>query len=330
MCTVIRVGIIGSGGMGNAHARQYRKMSDVDLTFFDRSIEATETFSSRWDCAPAVSVDDLIASCDVVDVCLPTDLHLHFGLKAIAAGKAVFMEKPMCRTLADCAELINASNAASVPLMPGQVVRYFPEFKLANRLVKKGAIGEPAAARTRRGGGPPKGADLWFMDHERSGGVLLDLAIHDFDWLRWTLGEVTQVYSKSLGVFRGSGPDYALTTLTFTSGAIAHVESTWMDPSGFRTTFEVAGSAGIIEHDSRQTASLRTHIGNSDGVKTQNESVMSPTDDPYYLELRAFLDAVSQGTEPPVTGYDGAMAVSIGLAAIESAKSGKAVAPVAP
>ncbi|PMZ00384.1 gfo/Idh/MocA family oxidoreductase, partial [Pseudomonas sp. FW306-02-F02-AB] len=88
--------------------------------------------------------------------------------------------------------------------------------------------------------------------------------IHDFDWLRWTLGEVKSLYSRSVQARHGEGPDYCLTTLTFESGAIAHVESTWMDPSGFRTTFEVAGSAGLIQHDSRETSSLRTHtIGGS-------------------------------------------------------------------
>src|SRR5688572_21354255 len=111
----------------------------------------------------------------------------------------------------------------------------------------------------RRGGGQPKGEGMWFRDYERSGGVLLDLAVHDFDWLRWTLGEISQVYSRSLGITRGSGPDYALTTLSFASGAVAHVESTWMDPSGFRVAVEVAGSEGIIEYDSRLTPSLRTH-----------------------------------------------------------------------
>jgi UDP-N-acetylglucosamine 3-dehydrogenase len=328
---VIRVGILGAGGMGGAHARQYRKMSDVELTFFDQSIERTEAFSKQWDCVPSVSADDLISACDIVDVCLPTDLHLDYGLKAISAGRAVFMEKPMGRTVEECAQLINAASAAGVPLMPGQVVRYFPEFKEGNRLVKKGTVGEPAAARTRRGGLAPSGMGGWFMDHSRSGGVLLDLAIHDFDWLRWTLGEVKHLYSRSLGVARGSGPDYALTTLTFESGAVAHVESTWMDPSGFRTIFEIAGSSGIIEHDSRNTASLRTHVfvgeGSSRMTKSFNESSMAPLDDPYYLELSGFVEAVQDGTPPPVTGYDGAMAVSIALAAWESAKTGQVVAP---
>src|SRR5688500_19752901 len=88
---VLKVGIIGAGGMGGAHARQYRKMPGVELTFFDKSIERTEAFSKQWDSSPSVSTDDLISTCDVVDICLPTDLHLDLGLRAIAAGRALFV-----------------------------------------------------------------------------------------------------------------------------------------------------------------------------------------------------------------------------------------------
>ncbi|HEY0867681.1 MAG TPA: Gfo/Idh/MocA family oxidoreductase, partial [Fimbriimonas sp.] len=137
------------------------------------------------------------------------------------------------------------------------------------------------------------------------------------------LGEVKHLYSRSVGAASGTGPDYALTVLTFDSGAIGHVEATWMDPSGFRTTYEVCGSDGMIQFDSRETPSLRTH---TEG-KTALESNQSPLDDPYYQELNAFLGAVKDGTTPPVTGYDGMMAVSIALAALESAKTGRIVAP---
>lgn len=330
---MLRVGILGAGGMGNVHARQYRKMADVDLVFFEPDGARRERFQGTWDCAPADSADAVLKGCDVVDVCLPTDLHLEFGLKAIAEGKALFMEKPIAGSLEDAAQLIEAADRAGVPLMPGQVVRFFPEFREGQRLVADGVVGTPAAARTRRGGlAPTGGAGNWFMDHARSGGVLLDLAVHDFDWLRWTLGEVRSLYARSLGAQTGTGPDYALTTLAFDSGAIAHVEATWMDPSGFRTTFEVCGSNGMIEYDSRHTPTLRTHLAppkeGDPPRRGGNEAPLAPTDDPYYRQLKSFLDAVREGAKPPVSGYDGFMAVSLGLAALESARTGSVLAPV--
>lgn len=334
----MRVGILGAGGMGNVHASKYKLMPDVEVSFFESDPEKAGQFSQRWGANAMASEDDLIAASDVVDVCLPTDLHLEFGLRAICSRKAVFMEKPLTRTLEEGRELVGAARDAGVPLMPGQVVRFFPEFAKAHGIVKRGDLGDPAVARVRRGGVAPKGSREWFMDHARSGGVLLDLAVHDFDWLRWTLGEVESVYSRSVGAQKGTGPDYALTLLKFESGAIGHVESTWMDPAGFRVTFEVCGSQGMIEHDSRNSPSLRTAVaaaatGSSTDprsaapIRTGPEAPLSPQDDPYFVQLSTFLDAVKGGHEVPVAPEEGWAALAIAFAALESARSGEVIQP---
>ena len=304
--------------MGKRHAGAYGQMPDVELYYLLRNDEG---FASSFNATAVTSLDELFAVVDVVDVCVPTDAHVEVGLSAIASGTPVFMEKPIARTLDSAIELMEAARRQNVPMMIGQVVRFFPEYVAAHNLVKDGGIGTPAAARLRRGGGAPSG---WFMDHARSGGVLVDLAIHDFDWLRWTLGEVKHVFSRSIKSHTGSGPDYALTTLTFDSGAIAHVESTWMDPSGFRTTLEVAGSGGLIQHDSRNTAILRSNTERG----SSSEQSLNSTDDPYYLELHAFLESVRNGTEVPVSAHEGIMALSVSLAALQSAQTGETVSPV--
>lgn len=99
-----------------------------------------------------------------------------------------------------------------------------------------------------------------------------------------------------------------------------------MDPSGFRTTFEVCGSEGMLEHDSRTTKSLQVHTDTG----TIGESPMHPLDDPYYLQLRGGIDAFLAGERPPVTSHDGFMAVAIAQAAIDSARSGAFVTPEKP
>lgn len=320
---MIRVGIVGVGGMGTTHADKYRQMDDVELSFYDSNESRKESFQARFGVSAHQTMDDLLSNVDVVDLCLPTDIHCEFALMAISAGNSVYIEKPLARTLEQGAKIVEAAQGTKATVGIGQVVRYFHEFSTGNRLVKAGRIGTPAAARMRRGGGAPKGTDLWFMDHERSGGVLLDLGIHDFDWLRWTLGEVNHVYSKALSGTRKSGPDYALTTLTFESGCVAHVESTWMDPSGFRVTFEVCGDGGMIEYDSQENAFLKSTTSES----SVREMCYAPKDDPYYLELRAFVDAVKLGSHAPVTAEDAFRSLAIALAAVESSKTGKAVQP---
>lgn len=307
--------------MGNVHARHYRAMSGVELSVYDVREDAARKFADVFSAQVADSCEALFRTCDAVDLCVPTDLHKPCALGAIANGLAVMVEKPIAGSLEDAAEVVKAAEAAAVPLAVGHVVRFFPEFRKGHDLVMAGKVGTPAAARMRRGGGAPKAE--WFLDHRRSGGVLVDLAVHDFDWLRWTLGEVQLLYSRSLGATKGFGVDYALTTLTFDSGAVAHVESTWMDPSGFRVTFEVCGSEGIIEYDSRWSPCLRTHTAGG----SINEAPLMPEDDPYANQLRAFVAACRGEAPPAVTGYDGWMALSIGLTALESAKTGRPLTP---
>lgn len=325
----MRIAIVGAGGMGNVHARHHRNIPQTQTAVFDPDTGRRDAVADRWNIGKQDSFENVLAWADIVDLCVPTPLHLDLGLKAIAAGKAVLIEKPLAGTVADASKLLAAAAKVGVPLMPAHVVRFFPEFRRGHEMVKAGAVGRPAAARTRRGGGMPKGAGLWFSDHSQSGGTILDLAIHDFDWLRWTLGEVKSVYARSIGIQRGSGPDYSLTTLAFDSGAVAHVEGTWMDPSGFRTAFEVCGDGGMIEFDSRQTPTLRTHRSNEDGSlqSTAAEGPLESKDDPYFGELSGFVEAVRKGTPPPVSGHDGLMAVSIAEAALESARTGKVVSP---
>ena len=322
---MLKIGILGAGGIANVHARHLHRLPDVELLFVERDIARAKEFAAKHEAKPLDSADDLISKSDLLWICLPSDLHYEYGLRCIAAGKATFVEKPITKSLEDGAKVVEAATKANIPLGVAHVVRWFPEFREGHNIVASGKIGTPAAARTRRGGpAPRKGADDWFMDHTRSGGVLLDLAVHDFDWLRWTLGEVKHLYSRSVGTKTMKGPDYALTTLTFDSGAVAHVEATWMDAGGFRTTFEVCGSGGMIEFDSRTVPTLRTSV---EGKPTISEAPLALDDDPYYKQILGFVNAVRQGKEPPVTGHDGLMALSIALAAIESAKTDKVLCP---
>lgn len=317
-----RIAIFGAGGMGGTHARHYARIDGVELAIIDTVPDRAQALAERHGSKAMESASAAIEWADLVDICTPTDCHAELAHQAIAAGRAVLVEKPIAGELAEAAEIVRHADTAGVPLMVGQVVRYFPEFRRGHELVVEGKVGKPAAARMRRGGGPPKAP--WFLDHKRSGGVLIDLAVHDFDWLRWTLGEVDHLYARSVGAATGQGTDYALTTLTFESGCVAHVESTWMDPSGFRVSFEVAGSDGMIEYDSRQTSVVKTHIPGS----SRGEAPLDGGDDPYYRQL---LDVVAtvRGEKPAVvSGADGFAALAIAIAARESAQTGKVVQPV--
>ncbi len=319
----MRIGILGCGGMGRVHAKHYSKMDDVELFGFDVDEERLAEFCKSGNVTPVKSQEELFNQSQAIDACLPTHLHFPVAADCIKAGKPLLLEKPMCRSLRECAELVELSETHGVPIMVAHVVRYFAEFRKARDLVTHGTIGTPAAIRTRRGGKFPHGGTTWFAEFSKSGGILLDLLIHDFDWIRWTFGDVERIFAQSLTFSGHAGLDYALVTLTLESGAIAHCEGSWADPGGFRTGIEVCGSGGMIEWDSRNTQSLRTNLFGS----SSTESPLSASDDPYFLQLRDFIDAVKHGKPMPVTAQDGAMAVAIAEAAIESCRSGRAVCP---
>jgi len=324
----MKVGVIGTGGMGNVHARHYKNIPGVELFAWDRDADKLGAFSKHHEATKATSYDDLLGQVDLIDICLPTPLHLEAVLQSINAGVATLVEKPMARRLAECQTMIEAAKAKNVLLGVGHVVRFFPEHRRIHDLVLAGEIGNPASCRMRRGGKAPMGSEGWFRDPEQSGGVMLDLAIHDYDWMRWTFGEVKQVFAKSVRLgktvtgakFDG---DYALTTLTFESGVVGHSEATWMDPAGFRSTLEVSGSGGMVEYDSRLTPAARVSTDSgSIGV-----SQMSDFDDPYYLHLAAVVSAVRTGSPMPITGEEGMAAVAIAEAAIVSAIENRPVDP---
>lgn len=324
---MLRVGIVGVGTMGRTHASAYTKLPNVQLVgFTDAIVDAARKVASQFGVQAFDSYEALLEQVDMVDICTPTPTHLELVLKAASAGKHILCEKPLGRTLQQCEQMIEAANRAGVTLMPAQVLRFFPEFKQARDLVLAGAVGKPAAIRTRRGGPYPRAANNWYADFEQSGGPILDMVIHDFDWLRWTFGEVERVFAKALTFKKVEYVDYALITLRLRSGAIAHVEANWADPSGFKVDFEIAGDAGMIAFDSRFAMPLtvaKQDTGAGGGGVAVPESPMA--EDPYMLEIKHFVDSVQAGQQPSITAEDGMKAVEIALAAIESVRTGKVI-----
>ena len=330
--TPLTVAIVGAGKLGQTHARHWGAMPGVAVsavidTHADAARALAQTACAGGALCAFTDLPSLLASAmpDVVDICSPTPSHKHLIEQAAQAGRAVFVEKPLARTLADCDAIVNTVAQAGIALMPGHVVRWFPAFARAKALVEAGAVGKPVAVRTARLAGFPRrgGGGAWYADPEQSGGVVLDALLHDFDWLRWCFGPVTRVLAKGLTFLpeHAGARDYALVTLRFGSGAMAHVTGSWAHAGPMRTTFEVCGDAGMLAFDSDTCLTLT----GSAGPQSVRDSPLLPEDDPYYCELAAFAQAVRAGGAMPVTAQDGREAVRVALAALESMKTGQAV-----
>ncbi|WP_045523007.1 Gfo/Idh/MocA family protein [Neobacillus niacini] len=318
--------LIGAGTMGREHATSYYSMEDVHLVgIVDLRKEQAEQIIGHNDTKIFQTLDEAVNNLehiDVIDVCVPTFLHKEYVQKAADYGIDVICEKPLAYTLEDAREMIDYCEKKDVRLFVGHVVRFFPQYAKVRDLVSNGTIGDIGVVRTKRGGNFPAGWGDWYADQTKSGGVILDLIIHDFDFLRWSFGEVERVFAKGLAERKIEHLDYALVTLVFKSGVIAHVEGTWAHQT-FSSQFEFAGKSGILEYDSLKEEPVLLSIRKSNEEKNGVAVPQSPLKkSPYYIELEHFLKCLKTNGTPIVTAEDAYKAMEISVAALQSLKTG--------
>ncbi len=325
-----RIAVMGGGTMGRVHLDAYARIPEAQVVAIcDARPEIAEELAAKHEALAFTDVKKLFAGpeFDVVDICTPTNTHLDYIKAAAAAGKNICCEKPLARTTGQAMEALRICEDAGVTLFPAQVLRWFPEFRKLHDLIESGAIGDAVEVRTTRGSAYPRGTDDWFADMKRSGGVVLDMIIHDFDWLRWCFGRVRRVYARGLYESNIKHTDYALVTLRFESGVIAHVEGNWAKAGGFDVNVEVAGTKGLLSYSNNSAVPISIELKSKEEGKIGVTVPESPTlESPYYLELAHFISCLEEGRKPEVSAEDGMEAVRIGEAALRSISTNQPVA----
>ena len=326
----MKVGIVGVGFMGTTHAAAWAHTPAAIAGFVAETPDEAQPMASQYRARVYRDLSSMLADTDVVDICAPTHLHHPMVIEAAAARKHIICEKPLARTVAQGQEMIAACRAAGVRLLVAHVVRFFPEYALAKASVESGQIGRPAIVRLARGSyRPKKPVGNWFLDFDKSGGLMLDLMIHDFDYARWVAGEVESLYARNVGgVWPDAAIEYGLAILKHTNGALSHVAGAWAyPPPTFRTRLEIAGDAGLIEFDSTTTAPIDLLLRKDSADNAPDVALPgSPlSESPYTTQIKEFYAALAGDRPVRVSAEDGLAAVQIGLAAIESARTGKPV-----
>lgn len=314
----LRIGLIGAGGIAREHLPAWRSLG-VDVIVFSQAGAAGLVAELGGTAAGTLS--ELLGRVDVVDIATPTPSHGQLALAALDAGLPVVCEKPLARTAAEAERVIEAFEAAGLPLYPGHVVRYFSEYAAAQAAVADGAIGEIAVQRFTRTGSAPAAA--WFHDDRQSGGIVLDQCLHDLDFARWTAGEVATAYAQESAA---GGVCSVQVLLTHRGGALSSVCGTWARPgTGFRTTFDIAGTGGVLTHDSTEHRLLQTDFGDHP-VAAAGRGLLPAMayESPFRAELAEFLTALRGGPPPRVSARDGLAAIRIAEAAQRSLVSGQA------
>lgn len=331
---MLRVGIIGAGGIGTAHANCYKSIPNAKVVAVADIIpERSEKIASIFEASSYDNGDSLVArnDIDVVDICVPTYLHGEFVIKAAQAQKHVLCEKPMALNYEEGLKMIDAVDKNGVKFMVAHVLRFFPEYIKAREVINNGSIGLAKMVRTYRGGPNPAIIREWYGYHEKSGGSIQDSLIHDVDFLIWSFGPVKAVYARG-NVFKRKAPfdpEYDLVTMEFHNGVIAHLISDWSgnQRTQFGAKIEIAGTKGLVEFNSFNSIPLKLNF--FDEIKGKAESVsipespLSPDIEPYTSEIRAFLESIENDTEIPVSPKDALYALKVVLTIIESIKFNK-------
>ncbi len=322
----MRVGIVGTGSMGSVHAQAWLQ-AGVELSgVISGHLEHAQTFAQKHEIQAFSRLEEMLEVVDVLDICAPTHLHRDMTEAAAKAGKHVICEKPIALTLKDSKAMIEVCSSQNVRLFIAQVVRFFPQYRAAQEILASGQLGNLGVLRLKRAGYQP--SLNWFLDETKSGGMVMDLMIHDFDYALWIGGKVSRVYATSA---RASNPtssgDYALVTLGFESGAMAQIEGGWCYPKGtFRTSLDIAGSQGLIEWHSDNSSTIKSFLEpQNSGVGAVGIPSSVLTEDPYTTQIKHFKHAITTNTPFDVTPEDALAALEIALAARESLKSGRAV-----
>ena len=326
----MKVGIVGVGFMGSTHAAAWAETPAQMAGFVAETTEEARPLAEQYGLSVYPSLAAMLPDVDVVDICTPTHLHAEMIQQAAAAGKHIVCEKPLTRTVEQGRQSLQACREAGVQLLVAHVVRFFPEYALAREAVDSGQIGKPGVIRLSRGSyRPKKPVGNWFLSDEMSGGILMDLMIHDFDYARWIAGEVESVYAKKVsGEHPEAGVDYGLAILKHTSGALSHIAGAWAyPPPTFRTHIEIAGDGGLIEFDSDDSAPIHDLIQRAAKGDAQDVGLpSSPTSEsPYITQIKEFYRTLAHEETARVSAGDGLAAVQIAEAAIQSAATGKAV-----
>lgn len=304
--SLVRIGIVGFGGIAQAHLLGWQA-SNLPV-----EIHIHDTAPDRRARAAAVGtvhddLEDLLAAVDLVDICTPSDSHSQLVKRAVQAGRNVICEKPLALRTEDAIEVVRLARDAGVGLYVGHVVRFFGAYVAAHDAVERGKIGRPAILHFRRAGGQPRSRD-WMADEARSGGVVADLMIHDLDQARWMAGEVVRVFAQSAKPGRGGIDTHAYAILTHESGAISHVTASWGLAGGFETSFEIAGSEGIVEYDSRQHPAL---VADRPELLSDVRSSPPGADSPFAAELRELALSAATGGPSRVSATDAVAAVAL-------------------
>jgi len=318
----VRIGLIGAGRIGRVHAEHLaNRIPEANLVAIsDIFVEAAEKLASDFQIPAAYKDHRRIMedkTIEAVVICSSTDTHAMMIAEAATAGKHIFCEKPIDHDLSKIDHVLAAVEKAGVKLQVGFNRRFDPNFQRVREIVAAGEIGEPHILRiTSRDPGPPP------IEYIKvSGGIFLDMTIHDFDMARFLMGEeVEEIYATGgvrvdPHIGEAGDIDTAIITLRFENGAIGSIDNSRKAVYGYDQRVEVFGSEGVVMVSNNTPHSAV--VSNANGVfgPLPQFFFIERYTEAYIVEMKEFVKCIQQDTSPPVNGIDGRIPVVMGYAA---------------
>jgi predicted dehydrogenase len=322
----INVAVVGLGFMGATHIKAWRKVPgtriaaicdairlplDGDLSSISGNLGGSEPLKLDMTQVKATkNLDDLLRDpgIDLIDLCVPTTAHPKLSIAALRAGKHVICEKPLALTSALARDIVQAAESARGFFMPAMCIRFWPEWAWVKKAADEQTFGRPLAARIRRVAEPP-GWSKEFMDGAKSGGALLDLHVHDTDFVQFCFGRPRAVYSTGF-TLRSGAIDHVSTIYQVAGGASVTAEGGWVmsEGHGFNMEFTFIFERATVDYDLRRGPdALRVFEAGQKPRTVQPEG-----GDGYLGELSHMVESIRSGRPPSiVTARDGASAVEI-------------------
>ncbi|MBZ0278163.1 MAG: Gfo/Idh/MocA family oxidoreductase [Anaerolineae bacterium] len=324
---MLNAAVIGVGSMGRNHVRVYRELEGVELVgVSDNNKETAAKVGSTFAAPHYTDYLKMVEECkpDLVTLAVPTVLHYQIGAELIERGVHVLVEKPIASTTEEAEKLVNLAREKGVVLAVGHIERFNPAVMELRRRLREGMAGRIYQLHASRLSPYPA--------RIRDAGVVIDLASHDIDLMRYLMDEpVTRVFGETLQSINSDREDMFNGLMRFQSGTVGVLNVNWITPTKIRR-LTVTGARGMFtcdllsqelffyENDTApsqwDTLSVLRGVseGNVLGIRIQRH-------EPLAAELADFVKAVREGTQPTVTGEDGLATLRIALDFVRSGQS---------
>lgn len=320
----MKIGIIGCGAAGRSHIKAYKKIPGVTIAAAADIDEARAwEVGGEFD-IPVYTVEKLISEVDVVDISTPTPVHMEIAALAAKKGKDIICETPLARTLHEAENLISICRENGVRLAPVHFSHLTGPLSKVKDMIDSGSIEKIAMCRiTRKNKGIPQSAGGWREDFSLSGGVILDTLIQDIVFLIKTIGRVKRVYAYTTQHRESTEGEYALISLGFENGSIAHLDGNWLAAQDGQDELEFAYKGGLITYSDEFFTPLRIALNDR---PWGNVLHLSPLEvDAYEAGLSKVCRWLLTGAPLPVTLEECFHGLLVALSALESSRTGQVI-----